>query len=89
MITDSAPSNPTTVTLTLLVDLVDSTSSAEDTMTINVYSDACKAKIAAGYAEEYDPGDVNLDCITDLRDLAISSAKWLSEYELDEPAVKP
>jgi hypothetical protein len=62
---------------------------AINTMTIDVYSDACKAIIASGQAPPYDSGDLNTDCTTSLKDIAITGEKWLVDYKLTEPVAKP
>jgi hypothetical protein len=75
----------------------------EDTMTIDVYDDACKAAIGAGAT--YDPSDTDKNCITDVKDLgalttswpvssnledyAALAAKWLVDYALTAPVPKP
>jgi hypothetical protein len=94
-ITDPAPNNPTTYTMVLSAQLVNPVPPHEipngRSMTIDVYSDACKAKIAAEQAMTsiYDPGDFNTDCTTELKDFGQLAEKWLENYELDAPAVKP
>ena len=74
-----ATDNPSTVTLTLVGD-----GTFRDTMTINVYDDACKATIGAGLAAD-NPTDLDGNCITDLRDLAVMTATWLNDTGLTEP----
>jgi hypothetical protein len=93
-ITDPAPNNPTTYKLTLSAGLVNPGGPPLESVGINkikidVYSDACKARIAAGDAPMYDLGDFNLDCITDLKDFADTSAAWLRDYTLQAPGEKP
>jgi hypothetical protein len=94
-ITDPAPNNPTSYTLRFAAGLVNPggplESIATRNMTINVYSDSCKAKIAADQASMsiYDLGDINLDCITDLKDFAESATKWKKDYSLSAPPEKP
>ena len=82
-ITQDTPSNPSTVTLTLLVN-----GSDEDTMKIDVYDDACPAVKAAGTAE-LDPTDIDANCITGLADFALLAKTWLDDYTLTGPAPKP
>ncbi len=74
--------NPSVVTLTLVVDDVH-----EDTMTIDVYDDACKATIGAGLAAD-NPTDFDENCITGFGDLAVMAAKWLTYNALTEPIPK-
>ncbi len=76
---------PTTVTLTLSAD--DGVNSDEDTIRIDVYDTACLAAIGLG--QEYDPGDFDTDCDTDLEDLAAIAEEWLVYIELTESIVKP
>ena len=80
----------TAVTLTLAVNNEGSGKDpVTDSIVIDVCDDACQAKIAAGQAPPYDPGDVNLDCFTDIKDFAETAETWLEEYTLMEPAPKP
>ena len=83
-----ATANPSTVTLTLKVDLVGTSSTASDSMEIDVYNDACLAAKAVGPVE-LDPTDFDENCTTDLRDYAILAAKWLVDYALTAPVPKP
>jgi hypothetical protein len=85
-ITPDTPGNPQTVTLTLKVDLVGTSSSASDTMTIDVYEDTCLAAKAAGTAR--DQTDIDENCITELKDYALLAATWLVDYALTEPVPK-
>jgi hypothetical protein len=78
-----ATDNPSVVTLTLVVNNVGRTDpDVTDTMTIDVYDTACKATIGVGLAEN-NPTDVNLDCITDLQDLAEMAQKWLLDHAVN------
>ena len=77
--------NPSVVTLTLSAQ--DAVSSDEDTMTIKVYDTACLAAIGEG--EEYDRGDFDADCDTDLEDYAAIAEEWLVYNELTTSIVKP
>jgi len=81
-----ATANPSTVTLTLAVhDGVHPT--VQDTMTIDVYDDACLAAIGKGLAAD-NPGDFDGNCVTGLEDLAVMATKWLTNKGLTEPVVK-
>ena len=85
---NKATDNPSVVTLTLSVTNVDSTAAiVEDTMTIDVYDDACQAAKASG-AVVFDATDFNGDCITDIFDLAILASKWLDDYTIAAPVIK-
>jgi hypothetical protein len=78
--------NPSIVTLTL--SAYDDLGSDEDTMEIDVYDTACLATIDLGIAE-FDPGDIDQDCDTDLGDFAAIAEEWLVNNELTESIVKP
>jgi hypothetical protein len=85
-----ATANPSTVTLTLEVDLVGTLSSASDTMEIDVYDDAClAAQVVSSPSKPFDPSDFDENCTTNLIDYAILAAKWLVDYALTAPVVKP
>ena len=89
-ITDDNPSDPSIVKLTLTAQLVGAPETAEtESMKIYVYGDACQAMIAAGQPSPYDPGDIDENCITDLRDYAALAAKWLVDYKATAPVPKP
>jgi hypothetical protein len=88
-ITNAATSNPTTYTLTLFVNNVDSGNPyVWDDMIIEVYDDSCAAAAAVGSAVSYDPSDVNTDCITNLQDFAEVAAAWLVDYAIEVPTAK-
>ena len=78
--------DPSVVMLTVLVH--DDVSSDEDTMTIDVYDNSCLAAII-GLGQEYDPGDIDADCDTDLADFAAMTEEWLVYSELEGSIVKP
>jgi hypothetical protein len=77
--------NPSVVTLT--VEVSDATGPAEDTMAIDVSDTACLAAIGDG--QEYDPGDFDEDCDTDIEDYAAMAEEWLVYSELTTSIVKP
>ena len=81
--------SPYVVTLTLAVNNEGSTRpDVEDTMTIDVYDDACEAaRIGKGLAAD-NPGDFDGNCITDANDLAELATKWLDDTGLTGPVVK-
>jgi len=70
--------NPSVVTLRVVVD-----DEYEDTMTIDVYDDACKATIGAGLAAD-NPTDFDENCITGFGDIAEMAKKWLIDNALTE-----
>lgn len=78
--------NPNTVTLTFAA--TDDKATATDTMTIDVYSDACAAtRLAMALWPDTDiTGDT---CKTDLEDLALALAAWLDGSKLTTPIAKP
>ncbi len=89
-LTANPPFPPTTTgaqTVTLTVLVQDGVSSDEDIMTIDVYDNPCVAAII-GLGQEYDPGDLDKDCDTDLKDYAAMAKAWLVDYTLTEPAAQ-
>jgi len=84
-----ATSNPSVVTLTLVVNNAGSGhQDVIDTMDIEVYDDFCEAAKGIGTAVSFDSSDINRDCITDLRDFAELAALWLVDYALTGPVPK-
>ena len=81
-----ATDNPSTVTLTLVFD--DGTILVQDTMTIDVYDDACKATLGAGKRADNPTDIVGDDCITNFEDFAAMAKKWLVDKSLTAPVVK-
>jgi hypothetical protein len=78
----------TTVLVTVAVnDAV--TPPVRNTISIDVYDNACKAKLATLTGAESNAGDINDDCVTDVRDFGLVSAAWLINTELDEPYTDP
>lgn len=81
--------NPSIVTLTLAVNNAGSAKAdVTDTMTINVYDDACKATIGNGLRAD-NPTDLNADCITDLEDFVEMVKTWLNNNALKAPIPIP
>jgi len=81
--------NPSIVTLTLAVNNEGRIEApVTDTMTIDVYDDACKAAIDKGLAVDY-PADVDGNCIINLDDFAVIATKWLNDTGLTGPIPKP
>ena len=80
-------SDAVTVTLTLAVNDVLNPTPVEDTMTIDVYDDACAAALGAGL-DAIGPADFDGNCITDFKDFAEMAGAWLTDYELTAPVAK-
>jgi hypothetical protein len=82
---------PYIVTLTLAVNNEGNPpeKAVRDTMTIDVYDDACEAAIGAGLTMELDPGNFDGNCIKDFRDIAVLVSTWLVDYTSTGPIVKP
>lgn len=77
----------TIITVTLAVNNEGSLrDDVTDTMKIDVYDDACKAGKGIGMTV-IEPGDFNVDCITDLEDLVQMATAWLVSTKLDEPVL--
>ena len=79
---------PSTFTLTLAVTDGANETPVEDTMTIDVYDDACQMAVALDPAV-IEVTDFNADCTTNLKDFAILAVKWLGDYSLTEPVPLP
>ena len=89
-ITKDILSDPSIVELTLTSQIVGAPETANsETLKVYLYSNACKAKIAAGQPGGFDLADINLDCITGLADFAVVAADWLVDYIITEPVPKP
>lgn len=73
------------VRLTLAVTL-DGVGLISDFMTINVYDDGCLAALGLDSELDYDLGDINADCNTNLEDFAGMAAAWLVDYSSTSPA---
>jgi len=77
------------VELTLTVD--DAVTPLEtplaDSMTIDVYADACKALLNNDRAS-LDMTDIDADCVTELDDLAALASAWIDDYALTVPQDK-
>jgi hypothetical protein len=71
-----------TGTYVFLLTVDDSELTNADTVTVNVYADAClAAKGVPGYARAL--GDINDDCNVDMTDLGLLAADWLDSTALD------
>ena len=80
--------SPMTYDLTLAVTL-EGVGSNSNSLTIDVYDDACLAGVGSDPESGYDLGDLNEDCITNLKDFADLATSWLEEYWSTEPVEKP
>ncbi|MHC4744226.1 MAG: M60 family metallopeptidase [Planctomycetota bacterium] len=81
-----AADNPSAVTLSLTVK--GGLNPVEgDTVTIDVYDDACKAAIGKGLAAD-NPTDLDGNCVTDFDDFALMAEKWFYTTGLKEPVIK-
>lgn len=87
VVTITKPVGPmNTFILTLTVD--DGVNPAvKDTVTIDVYDDACKASIGIGLQNDH-PDDLVINCVTDLEDLALMLNSWLVDTSLQSPQFK-
>jgi len=88
-ITKTAPTgDATVVTMTLAVNNEGRVEPpVTDTMTIDVYDDACLAAKAVGPVE-LDPTDIDGNCITNFADFAVMATTWLDDYTLIAPEPK-
>ncbi len=79
--------NPSVVTLTLAVNNEGSTRpDVTDTLTIDVYDDACvAARLGAGLIHE---NDLDENCIINFGDFALLAETWLDDITLTEPVPK-
>jgi hypothetical protein len=83
-----ATDNPSVVTLTLAVNNEGRLEPpVTDTMTIDVYDDACEAAIDLGQVA-FDPTDFDENCITNFVDFALMATTWLDDYTLTGPVAK-
>jgi len=76
--------DPYTVSLTLTVN-----GENQDTITIDVYDDACEAARIGNALAADNIGDFDGNCITDPNDLAELATKWLTGYTIPGPVTKP
>jgi hypothetical protein len=83
-----ATDDPSIVTLTLAVNNVGSgRDDVVDTMTIDVYDDACAAAIGKGLTAD-NPTDLDRNCITNFDDFALMATTWLDDNSLTVPVPK-
>jgi hypothetical protein len=78
-----------TVRLTLFVSFSGTDGIVCDSITIDVYDDACLAGVASDPELGYELGDINEDCITNLEDFAKLATSWLDDYSSTEPLDRP
>jgi len=89
VIADPSAEN-TSITLSALgayvlrLEAFDGEYTGSDTVTINVYADACEAARSLPDYQPF-PGDLNGDCTVDDLDLAILQEDWLKNNSLTEP----
>jgi hypothetical protein len=86
-ITKTAPTGDATVVRMTLAVTLEGKDPVTDTMTIDVYDDACLAAKAVGLAV-IDPTDFDKNCITNFTDFAVLAATWLDDYTLTEAVAK-
>ena len=77
-----------TVTLTLGVSDEYNMTPLEDTLTIDVYDDACQAAVVGLSLDADNPLDYNKDCIANLEDAAVMASKWAVDNSLTEAIAK-
>jgi hypothetical protein len=86
-ITKTAPTGDATVVRMTLAVTLEGKDPVTDTMTIDVYDDACLAAKAVGVAV-IDPTDLDENCITNFADFAVMAATWLDDYALTGPVAE-
>ena len=79
-----ATAGPTTVTVKLSASSEGDDTIVTDTITIDVYDDACQMGLTLDLLT-YDKGDINEDCVTNLADFARLAAGWMVDYSSIEP----
>ena len=82
-----ATANPSHVKLTLAVTL-EGKDPVLDAMMIDLYDDSCEAA-KKGKGLVPDQSDFNVDCQTNIGDLAKLASVWLYDYTITEPVPKP
>jgi len=83
-----ATDNPSAVTLTLAVNTVDGleVNVVTDTLTIDLYDDACRAARLGRWLDVDYPADLHGDCIINLKDFALIAEQWLDGFQFDDLA---
>jgi len=77
------------VKMTLTVEEVSTGKAASGYASIDVYDDACLASLAADPELDLDLGDLDADCITNLKDFAKLATSWLDDYSSTGPLDRP
>jgi len=77
------------VRLTLSVTIDGVASVVSDSIIIDVYDNACLAGLASDPELDYDLGDINVDCTTNLEDFAMLATSWLDDYSSTGPLDRP
>jgi hypothetical protein len=86
-ITKTAPTGDVTVIMMTLAVTLEGENPVTDSMTIDVYDDACVAALDLGLAT-IDTTDLDGNCITAFPDFAVMAATWLDDYALTEAVAK-
>jgi hypothetical protein len=86
-ITKTAPTGDATVVRMTLAVTLEGKDPVKDTMTIDVYDDACLAAKAVGPVE-LDATDIDENCITNFVDFALMAITWLDDYTLTKAVAK-
>jgi hypothetical protein len=87
-ITKTAPTGDVTVVRMTLAVTLEGKAPVKDSMTIDVYDDACAAALDLGLTT-IDTTDLDGNCITAFPDFAVMATTWLDDYTLTEAAAKP
>jgi len=86
-ITKTAPTGDATVVRMTLAVTLEGKDPVTDTMTIDVYDDACAAALDLGLTT-IDTTDLDGNCITSFPDFAVLASTWLDDYALTEAVAK-
>jgi hypothetical protein len=87
-ITKDAPTEDATTVIMSLTVTRESSNPNVSTLKIDVYDTPCLAAIGTG-TTEFDTGDLDGDCFTQLKDLATLAEKYLIDYDISVPVEKP
>ena len=69
-------------TVTMILKATDAVGPDFDRMTIDVYDGACAAAVGAGLSAD-NPGDIVLNCITEIEDLSEMLLTWLDDKTIE------
>jgi hypothetical protein len=86
-ITKTAPTGDVTVIMMTLAVTLEGKDPVTDSMTIDVYDDACVAALDLGLTT-IDTTDLDGNCITAFPDFAVMAVTWLDDYALTEAVAK-